>query len=236
MYQKILAIVLLAAALGACAAPTTAPQPTVETRPTMVLPTTAPAGAGSVPAPAGQVAPTPVPILNPGVTASGEIAARSSAELSFRVPGTVAEVLVEEGARVQAGQELARLDRAELARLLAAMADDVAMVVPFLEAYGDRLAAVVRRHLRDLGRHDLARDLDTVEGLVIDVVLLLRDHAGAWRPDGAALPWSWAWPAIRALVVDTVGHARADVELELLGDCSPAPVGAVAEVGLEELA
>jgi HlyD family secretion protein len=114
VYQKILAIALLAAALGACAAPTTAPQPTVETRPTMVLPTTAPVGAGGAPAPAGQAAPTPVPLLNPGVTASGEIAARSSAELSFRVPGVVAEVLVEEGMRVQTGQELARLDRAEL--------------------------------------------------------------------------------------------------------------------------
>ena len=112
MRQKILASALLVAALNACATTTPAAQPTAESRPTMVLPTAAPIGAGAVPA--GQPAATPVPLLNLGVTASGEIAARSSAELSFRVPGTVATVLVEEGDPVQAGQELARLDVADL--------------------------------------------------------------------------------------------------------------------------
>jgi hypothetical protein len=116
------------------------------------------------------------------------------------------------------------------------MVDDLAMVVPFLDAYGDRLAAVVRRHLRDLGRDDLARDDDTVYGLVVDVALLLRDHAGAWRPDGGALPWSWAWSGIRALVVEAAGHARADVELDRLGERTAAPISADAEVDLDELA
>lgn len=132
-----------------------------------------------------------------------------------------------------------RLDRTELARLLAAMVDDPAMVVPFLDAYGERLAAVVRRHLRDLGRDDLARDGDTVEGLVVDVALLLRDHGGAWRPDGGALPWSWAWSGIRALVVEVAGHARADVELDRLAEGTPAPVApvtAAAELDLDGLA
>ncbi|HMQ35247.1 MAG TPA: HlyD family efflux transporter periplasmic adaptor subunit, partial [Chloroflexaceae bacterium] len=79
------------------------------------LPPPAPIGGGGAP-PAAPAPPAPAgqPALDLGVTASGEIAARRSAELSFRVPGTVAEILVDEGSVVQEGQELARLDLAEL--------------------------------------------------------------------------------------------------------------------------
>jgi hypothetical protein len=118
---------------------------------------------------------------------------------------------------------------------MAAMADDVAMVVPFLAAYGGRLAGVVRRHLRELGRAELAGDPDTVQGLVLDVALWLRDHAGSWRPDGS-LPWTWAWSAIRALVIEHIGHARADVELEGLDDQWVAPTSPVGDLDLDELA
>lgn len=131
-------------------------------------------------------------------------------------------------AREEATITANRIDRAELARLMAAMAEDLAMVVPFLAAYGGRLAGLVRRHLRELGRGDLAADPDTVQGLVLDVGLFLRDHAGSWRPDGA-LPWTWAWSAIRAIVVEEIGHARADVELERLDDgWAPPPSSACA--------
>lgn len=110
MRHKYFAVTLLAAALAGCA---TTAQPTASGSPvpTMVLPTAASDGASAASdatAPAGQ------PAISLGVTASGEITARRSAELSFRVPGTVAEILVEEGAFVREGQELARLDLAEL--------------------------------------------------------------------------------------------------------------------------
>ncbi|NNJ11814.1 HlyD family efflux transporter periplasmic adaptor subunit [Chloroflexales bacterium ZM16-3] len=111
MHKKIFAAIMLAAALSACAAtqasPTAAPAGAV---PTMVLPSS-----GDTGSPAATAAPaTGAPAINIGVTASGEVAARYTADLGFRVPGTVAEVLVEEGAVVSKGQDLARLDTREL--------------------------------------------------------------------------------------------------------------------------
>ncbi|MGB9738455.1 MAG: HlyD family secretion protein [Chloroflexus sp.] len=101
----------LAVVLAACTAPAPAPTavPTtavVEVQPTVVSqPTTAPItniDLGSS------------PTISLGVTASGEVVARSSADLSFRVPGVVAEVFVEAGDRVKAGDPLVALDAREL--------------------------------------------------------------------------------------------------------------------------
>jgi hypothetical protein len=127
------------------------------------------------------------------------------------------------------------IDRDELARLMGLMADDPAMIVPFLRAFGDRLAGVVRQHLRDLGRADLVTDRDEVDGLVLDVAFFLQERAAAWTPDGA-LPWNWGARGIRKLVADAIGHARADVEVDVL-DLGPDTswAAAPAEVGLEDL-
>lgn len=114
MYKKTFAAVLLAAALTGCATPAQQ-QAGVQPAPTMILPTTAPVGAQApTNAADGAPAPTAAPLLGLGVTASGEVQARRSAELTFRVPGTVAEVLVDEGQSVRAGETLIRLDPAEL--------------------------------------------------------------------------------------------------------------------------
>ncbi|MBX0328217.1 efflux RND transporter periplasmic adaptor subunit [Oscillochloris sp. ZM17-4] len=113
MHKKILAAALIAAALSACAAP--AATPTAEPAgavPTMVL---ADSGGSGGPAAGATIAPAAgAPAISLGVTASGEVAAKRTAELGFRVPGTVAAVLVEEGAVVTEGQELATLDTREL--------------------------------------------------------------------------------------------------------------------------
>jgi HlyD family secretion protein len=78
----------------------------------MALPATGDTGSASTVATAAPAA--GAPSINLGVTASGEVTARRTADLGFRVPGTIAEVLVEEGAVVTEGQELARLDLREL--------------------------------------------------------------------------------------------------------------------------
>lgn len=128
--------------------------------------------------------------------------------------------------------------RDDLAQAMAALVDDVAMAVPFEGAYGDRLANVVRKHLRELGRRDLAGDEEEVRGLVWDVVLLLHDAGAGWDPAGA-LPWSWAHRPIRSLVASAIGHARADVDPDVLdehlvGQVEPPASGGVAD--FDELA
>ena len=126
-------------------------------------------------------------------------------------------------------------DPDELAVLMGLLADDVAMVVPFVEVHGDRLAGVVRHHLRQLNRRDLAADHDEVQGLVWDVALFLQKHAGAWQP-GHALPWNWAKRGIAKLIADAIGHARADVDVDVLDLTPDRPWAAeTTEVGLEDL-
>lgn len=87
------------------------------------------APAGQAPAPSAQTAPAGTPSGTPagaqtgtgeaqparaprasGLVASGYVVARRQATVSAEIPGTIAEVLVEEGTRVAAGEVLARLD------------------------------------------------------------------------------------------------------------------------------
>ncbi len=106
--KRAVPLLTLAAALtlGACATPAAESTAIPQQQATMALPEpTAASQAVELPA---------APGLSLGVTASGEIEALRSADLSFRVPGTIGEVLVEEGDEVSAGQPLARLDGQEL--------------------------------------------------------------------------------------------------------------------------
>ena len=108
-------------------------------------------------------------------------------------------------------------ERDDLAKAMAALVADEAMVVAFVATYGDRLANVVRKHLRELGRRDLTRDKAEVQGLVWDVALLLHDTGAAWDPAGA-LPWSWAHRPIRSRVALVIGHAQADIDPDRLDE------------------
>ncbi|RRR73282.1 MAG: HlyD family efflux transporter periplasmic adaptor subunit [Candidatus Viridilinea halotolerans] len=111
---------ILALALTACASPSQEPPAAAVNVPTMELPTSAPLGGGGAaaapadPDAAADTPGSPAPLVGGSVTASGEVQARRDAALSFRVPGTIAEVLVEEGQTVRTGDPLVRLDLAEL--------------------------------------------------------------------------------------------------------------------------
>ena len=98
-------------------------------------------------------------------------------------------------------------DRARVAALMARMADgDAAAVFELYEACGARLAAVMRAHLGAVGVRGVPRE--EVDGLVMDACLELFACAGAWRPDGGALPWTWAAGRLRRLAARWVGiHA-----------------------------
>jgi len=81
------------------------------------------------------------------------------------------------------------------------------------------IGAAVRAHLADLGIHDV--DRDELDPLVIDVCIMLAGVAGAWRADGGAAPWQWAYHRVRQVVSGFVGQ-HADTLDEALLD-RPAP-------------
>jgi hypothetical protein len=79
---------------------------------------------------------------------------------------------------------------ARLVELMGAMAGGrIEAAFALRDEYAGSLRHAVRRALR-------ARQVDLpraeIDELVADVALVLFEHAGAWRPEGGALPWVWA--------------------------------------------
>jgi hypothetical protein len=114
--------------------------------------------------------------------------------------------------------EKERRDR--LATLMAGLAagDGRAACALALE-FSAPIGAAVRSHLADLGIHDVERD--ELDSLVIDVCIMLADVASAWRADGGASPWQWAYHRVRQVVSAWVGQ-HADTLDEAMFD-GPAP-------------
>ncbi len=66
------------------------------------------------------------------------------------------------------------------------------------------IGSAVRTHLADIGIHDI--DRDELDPLVIDVCIMLAGVASAWRADGGATPWQWAYHRVRQVVSRFVGQ------------------------------
>ncbi len=110
------------------------------------------AGCGEAEKPADPVRPVVTIVVSPGAAAtrdvySGEVRARVETDLAFRVGGKIAARLVDAGARVKAGQPLARLDpedaklAAQAARAQIASAEaDLALAKAELDRARDLLA------------------------------------------------------------------------------------------------
>ena len=131
---------------------------------------------------------------------------------------------------VQGHVDHAGSDRAVVAGLMGRMAaGDTAAIFELYEAFGARLAAVMRGHLAAVGLVGAPRD--DVDGLVIDACLELYACSGAWRADGGALPWTWASARLRGLAARHVGlHAD---ELDEAGPEPEVAAGPVAWSGDE---
>lgn len=100
-----------------------------------------------------------------------------------------------------------RSDDGDLVAIMARLADgDEAAVVTLYERYGGPIAAAVQRVARQR-RH--AVDRDDLDGMVFEVCFEIASVAGAWSPDGGALPWVWARHRV-ANVVDRVLGQWAD--------------------------
>jgi len=131
------------------------------------------------------------------------------------------------------------IDHDLLAIRVTAMADDPAMVVPFVEDFGDRLRGLVRRVLSDYGRHDLLRDPDDVDGIMWDIALVLQARAGSWDPAQGVAPWTWARAAVVAEIDRSIGHRAADIDaddLERVLGAGPSSPPARTELDLDALA
>lgn len=88
--------------------------------------------------------------------------------------------------------------RARLEEIMGQLADgDEAMVFALVNEFGTELARQVRHIARTAGR---ALSQEELHNLVLDSALALSDVAKAWRPDGGALPWTWARGRVRNAV------------------------------------
>ena len=117
------------------------------------------------------------------------------------------------------------VDREGLAALMTRMgAGDPEAIFELYGEFGARLAAVMRRHLAAVGVPGATRD--DVDGLVIEACLELASCASAWRPDGGALPWTWAANRLRAVAARFAGvHADEldDATLDEMASAAPPP-------------
>jgi hypothetical protein len=119
----------------------------------------------------------------------------------------------------------AQARRARLAELMGRLAEgDGSAAVSLAMEFSTAIGAAVRAHLADLGVHDA--DREEVDDLVLDVCLMLGDVAGAWKADGGASPWQWAWHRVRGVVSGWVGqHADALDEAVLDREAPPESAG-----------
>jgi hypothetical protein len=121
----------------------------------------------------------------------------------------------------------------ELMARLAAGDGSVACVLAL--EFSAPIGAAVRTHLAELGVTDVERN--ELDGLVVDVCLMLAEVAGAWRADGGASPWHWARHRVRTLVAGWVGQHADPLDDALLdagpfgAEAPPAPPGDEPDLG-----
>lgn len=103
---------------------------------------------------------------------------------------------------------------ARLAEIMGALAaGDRAACFALLEEFGGHIRATVRRHLDEFG---VRVDAETLSELTISAVLEIETCAGAWRPDGGALPWTWAGRRLRRMVSDHIGQHHDSLDADEL--------------------
>lgn len=118
---------------------------------------------------------------------------------------------------------------------MAAMAagDEAAVFSLYGEFHG-QLAAFMGRELRRLGLdHVRPEELD---GMVIDACFVLFDCGSAWKPEGGALPWTWAARRLAGVASDWVGQHADELDADRTEEESHrAPAPAAGEDGEAEL-
>jgi DNA-directed RNA polymerase specialized sigma24 family protein len=92
----------------------------------------------------------------------------------------------------------------ELAEIMSELAaGDETAAFALYECFGDKIGGTVRAILRARG---LTLVHDEVDGLVLEACLAIAAVAGAWSPDGGALPWVYARRRIENCIDRVVGQ------------------------------
>ncbi len=113
---------------------------------------------------------------------------------------------------------------ARVSGLMTAMAGgDVAAAFTLEAEFAPQLRAAVRRVLSSRGAELSRPEIDEV---LHDVVLELHERAGAWRPDGGALPWVWAERRIANVVDRHLGLFADPLDSDRVADLEEQGAGA----------
>ncbi|MCP3935061.1 MAG: hypothetical protein GY708_06785 [Actinomycetia bacterium] len=93
--------------------------------------------------------------------------------------------------------------RARLEQIMAGLAaGDDAMISALMFEFGPELERAARYHAKQVATGPV-RDGDIV-GLTADFAFAVAHAAKSWRPDGGALPWTFARRALRQLAIDVL--------------------------------
>jgi len=111
--------------------------------------------------------------------------------------------------------------RDELVEIMGRLADgDETAAFSLYEMFGDRIAGTVRAVLRARG---LVLVRDDVDGLVLEACFAIAAVAGAWSPDGGALPWVYARRRIENSVDRVVGQRTVPLDDALVASLEAVP-------------
>jgi hypothetical protein len=113
----------------------------------------------------------------------------------------------------------------ELAAIMDRLAHgDEAAVVALYERFRGRIAGAVQQVAAIRGARLRPDDL---EGVVVEVCFELARVAGAWSPEGGALPWVWARHRVANVVDRELGQWTEPLDVQQLAhvvdDAAPAP-------------
>ena len=112
-------------------------------------------------------------------------------------------------------------------------AGDMAAMTTLMDRWDRPIKAALRRIARDRNVRLRAEEVDE---MLVEAVLVLQRVAGAWSPEGGAMPWIWARHRLANVVDEFLGQLGtsfdAGTELHL---AAPPPTVACEEVDVEEV-
>jgi hypothetical protein len=88
--------------------------------------------------------------------------------------------------------------------------DDPAAAITLYQEFGEPIRKAVARRARHIGAKHLSPE--DIEGMALDFCLALIGRAGAWDPDGGALPWVWGVKLLNSVVDGHVGQYHGPLE------------------------